>query len=186
MTKIFSALTLITLLSACSSSPYKYHVNPTPIEKGKSSFVLGQVSVSLTPSIEEIEKKSGAKTQLVNAKQMEEMFKHSINKNLKELGLLNDKKPSYIINIKINYKRTFNYGGKALNKPQISHSIEILDEDQKLVSFGKGKYTTKYAYFEDAAVNIEIASFNWDHEDEPRDIELISELIADDIAGVGK
>lgn len=83
------------------------------------------------------------------------------------------------------YLITFNSGGKALNKPQVSHSVVISENETKLASFTSSKYTTKYAYFEDAAVNIEIAAFLWDSEDEPRDIELISKLIVEDLANIG-
>lgn len=83
------------------------------------------------------------------------------------------------------YLITFNSGGEALNKPQVSHSLAISQNEAKLASFASKKYTTKYAYFEDAAVNIEIAAFLWDSEDEPRDIELISKLIVEDLANIG-
>ncbi|WP_232471994.1 hypothetical protein [Vibrio gazogenes] len=47
-------------------------------------------------------------------------------------------------------------------------------------------YTTKYAYFEEAAVDFKILSFLWDEKDEPKDVDLASQLMIKELAGLGK
>lgn len=106
---------------------------------------------------------------------------------MKEKGLLANSKSGAgaTVDVTLQYTRTFNYGGKSLNKPKVSHRIVINKNNQKLASASQLNYTTKYGYLKDAAVNLEIASFNRDAEDEPEDIELIAKLIAEDIANAG-
>ncbi|ODS22446.1 hypothetical protein AB835_14090 [Candidatus Endobugula sertula] len=83
-------------------------------------------------------------------------------------------------------KDGFNWGGKALNKPEVSFTAKVTKNGQLLASFGESKFTTKYGSFKDIAVNAQIAAFKWGAEDEPKDIELISKTIVDDVYNVGK
>ena len=46
--------------------------------------------------------------------------------------------------------------------------------------------TTKYSYAKDIAVNLEIAAFQWDAEDEPIDIDMIAFVIVRELSEVGK
>ena len=46
---IFTAFITVTLvLAGCSSSPYRYHVEPTPLKKGQTMYYVNDVSVNLT------------------------------------------------------------------------------------------------------------------------------------------
>lgn len=176
-------ISLILLLSACASSPYTYHVKPTPIEKQKTLYKISQVSVELTLGHGAIDGDSTFATE----KELKEQFRRYLESNLAEKGLLaTDSSDSLAVSIDIKYKRKFNVGGKTLSKPEVSHSVVIRDSEKSLASFSKQRYTTKYAYFEDLAVNMEIIAFSWDEEDEPRDVELIAQLIIDDLVEVGK
>jgi len=56
---------------------------------------------------------------------------------------------------------------------------------QLLASFKVSNYTTTYGYLGDAAVNMEIATFNWGADDELRDVNLIASEIVEDLAGLG-
>ncbi len=109
-----------------------------------------------------------------------------LESSLQEKGLLAGKSQDALtININIDYRRNFNYGGKSLNKPKVSHQVVVTDKGTTLASFGSQNYTTKYSYFQDAAVNLEISAFSWDQEDEPKDVELISNLIIENLANLG-
>ncbi|MCY7295196.1 hypothetical protein [Alteromonas sp. a30] len=181
--KTVIAITLAVLLSACASSPYTYHVEPTPILKQKTPYKVSQVSVNLTLGHGAIE----GDTTFANKTELESQFRNYLEASLKEKGLLAAENTEGLsVSFSIDFKRRFHLGGGALGKPEVSHSVVIQDGDKALASFGKRNYTTKYAYLEDLAVNLEIAAFSWDQEDEPRDIELISKLIVEELINAGK
>lgn len=175
---------VLTMLFVGCSSKSIYTVEPTPIKKGEAKYVLREFKLTLSHGHgRNLENKT-----FKNQEELKDSFAEFINKKLKEQKLdgtnVDD---SYEVKIDMNYERRYNYGGNALNKPYIDYTIEVFDRNNKLlVSYGYGKHTTKYAYFTDAAVSLEIAMFKWDVEDEPRDVELISELIVKDLAELGK
>lgn len=171
------------LFVGCSSKSI-YTVEPTPIKKGEAKYVLGEFKLTLSHGHgRNLENKT-----FKNEEDLKDSFAEFINKKLKEQKLdgtnIDD---SYKVKIDMNYERKYNIGGNALNKPYIDYFVEVFDKNNKLLAnYGYGKHTTKYAYFGDAAVNVEIAMFKWDAEDEPRDVELISGLIVKDLAELGK
>ena len=171
------------LFVGCSSKSI-YTVEPTPIKKGEAKYVIEEFKLTLSHGHgRNLENKT-----FKNEDELKDSFAEFINKKLKEQKLdgtnVDD---SYKVKIDMNYERKYNIGGNALNKPYIDYSVKVFDKNNKLlVSYGYGKHTTKYAYFEDVAVNAEIALFKWDAEDEPRDVELISGLIVKDLAELGK
>jgi hypothetical protein len=167
----------------CSSSPYTYHEKPISLKKGQSSYYLKDITVNLTLGHGAI---SGDNT-FANKEEMAKQFESALNMALKEKGILatSSSNADADIEVIIDYKRNFNYGGKALNKPHLSHQVNIYKGSKKLVSFNASKYTTKYSYFKDLAVNIEISAFNWGADDELQDIEFISKTIVDDLSKVG-
>ncbi|BEU03523.1 hypothetical protein OAG1_23230 [Agarivorans sp. OAG1] len=172
------------MLSACGSSPYKYYVEPTPIVKGNTRYHVGEVKVKLNLGHGAPEEG----TSFVSEEELNLQFIEAINKHLAENNLIanSDSKDSFKLNIDIDYTRTFNYGGRSLNKPQVSHMVQIVGEQGQLASFSQSKYTTNYGGFKDAAVNLEITAGNWDAEDEPKDIDLVSAIIVEDLAGLGE
>jgi hypothetical protein len=172
------------IVVGCSSSPYTYHVDSVPLKKGESSYYLKNIKVKLTQG-------HGAilgDTSFTTEEEMLKQFTSSLNEALNKKGILasNSSSADADLEMTIDYERRYNYGGKALNKPEVSHYVNISKSGEKLVSFGNSRYTTKYAYFKDAAVNIEIALFKWGADDELKDIDLISKLIVDDLSKVGK
>lgn len=169
-------------LSACASSPYEYYVTPTPIKKQKTEYKVDNIYVNLTPGHGAIP----GDGVFANKSELQEQFKKYLEASLLQKGLLaKNGKDSLDVSVTIDYKRTFNYGGKALNKPEVSHRVIIHNDKEELAGFSKSKYTTKYGFLEDAAVNIEISAFSWDQDDEPRDIELIAQLIVEDLVNAG-
>ncbi len=177
-------LIAFTLAVGCAGSPYTDHAKQIPWEKGKSKYYLGSLEVHLTLGHGAIPGDTSYSTE----EQLEEQFKKAITAALTNKGIFTSD-PSTAdasLDIRLDYTRTFNYGGKALNKPKISHDVDIMKDGEKLVTISKGSYTTKYSYFEEIAVNVKIAAFNWGAEDELKDIDLISENIANDLFNVGK
>ncbi|MCK6264251.1 hypothetical protein KP803_13300 [Vibrio sp. ZSDE26] len=173
---------LAVLLSACASSPYTYHVEPTPLKKKETTYNIAEVNVNLTLG----HGANASNERFATQEEVQQQFKKYLVRNLDEEGVLaknSDEAVDVIVNI--DYVRTFNHGGESLNKPEVSHSVTISSDSTKLASFAQPKYTTKYGTFEEIAVNLEITASSWDEEDEPKDIEWISKFIAKDIANVG-
>ncbi len=171
-------------LTGCAgSSPYTYYVQPTPLVAEQSTFALGKVAVHLSLGDGAIK---GDRT-FASEQELQQEFNQYLHHYLKQSGYLaeNADHADAVIDIDINFKRTFNMGGHSLNKPEVSHSVVLSKNGTKLASFKNGPYLTKYSYLEDMAVDLEIASFNWDAEDEPRDVDLVSQLLVEDILQVG-
>ncbi|MCG9781930.1 hypothetical protein L1D52_06140 [Vibrio brasiliensis] len=175
-------LAITALITACASSPYTYHVEPTPLKNHETAYFVSDVKVNLSLG----HGADPANTQFADQDELQAQFRQYLEASLKEQGLLaSNKEHGTSVIVNIDYKRTFNHGGKALNKPQVSHHVVISDENQKLASFSAKNYTTNHGTFGEAAVSVEIAAFNWDQEDEPKDIELISKSIIKDLVNAG-
>ncbi len=177
------AMTLALGMAGCASSSYTYHVEPTPLVAGQSKYLLGDVNVSLIEG-------HGAPTAsslYMDEKTLTKEFSDALKKHMKEQNVLASSAESAdgSINVDINFTRTFHISGNALAKPQIGHSITVKKDNQLLASVTKAPYKTKYAYFEELAVNTEIAVGSWDEEDEPKDVDLVSKLIINDVAKMG-
>lgn len=175
---------IVLFLTACSSSPYQYHVEPTTLEKGKTQYVLGDVTVKLTLGL-------GGKSndaRFASEEVLTQSFKDYLTTELqnKKILALDEVNADAVLNVSIDYERRFNYGGNALNKPYVSFTANVTKDEQLLASFGESGFTTKYDYFKDIAVNAQIAIYKWGAEDEPQDIELISKTIVDDAYQLGR
>lgn len=183
MKKTLSFIFALTL-AGCSSSPYVYHVEPTQLQSNQTQYNINSVVVNLKLG----EGAIPGDESFANQEQLKEQFKASLITHMKEKGIYTDKlsDSGFAVDFNINYERKFNYGGKSLNKPAVSHDVAVMNaKKQKLASFSQGTYTTAYGTFVNAAVNIEIAAFSWDAEDEPRDIDLISKQIVEELAELG-
>jgi hypothetical protein len=165
---------VVISISGCGSK-INYEVKPTPLQKNKSTYVLGKFNLFL----EESSNKDITNLTYLTQDKLAESFIEKFTNQLKEQGIYGDE---YVINIDMYYERVFNIGGNKLNRPQFRYDVKILNKNNELLaSYGIGLSTTKYAYFKDAAVNIEISTFNRDAEDEPEDIELICKILVENI-----
>lgn len=184
MLKKLACLSFFLLLVSCSSSPYTYHNKSIPIQKGITKYALKEVTVNLALGHGAIEND----TTFASQQELKQQFTDALEKYLKEKNIFDASGNTNSIGVAINvdYLRKFNYGGKALNKPEVSHSVIVSKGDMKLASFRRSTYTTKYGYLKDAAVNLEIAAFKWGADDELKDVDLISKLIIDDLSGLGQ
>ncbi|GAB6261031.1 hypothetical protein L4174_022380 [Photobacterium sp. CCB-ST2H9] len=178
------AVGIVAILAGCSSSPYQYYEESTSIEKGITKYQLNDVNLKLTLGHGAIP----GDTTFASESKLKEEFYAALLEEMNKQGVLsnNNDKDAIQASISIQYQRNFNYGGKALNKPAVSHEVVVQRNGKRLASFQESGYTTKYAYFEDAAVSLEIASFQWGAEDEPRDIQMISKLIIEELSELGK
>jgi len=184
MFKKYLVIGIATMLAGCASSPYQYYEESTSIEKGVTKYHLNEVNLHLTLGHGAIP----GDTTFVSESKLKEEFLSALLEEMKKQGVSasNDDSNAVKANVSIQYQRNFNYGGKALNKPVVSHEVLVQRDDQPLASFKSTGYTTKYPYFEDAAVSLEIASFQWGPEDEPRDVQMISKFIVEDLSQLGK
>ncbi len=172
-------------LAGCAgSTPYTYYVQPTPLVAEQSTYALGKVTVHLSLGDGAIE---GDRT-FASEQELQQEFNQYLQHYLKQSGYLakNVASADAVIDVDIGFKRTFNMGGHSLNKPEVTHNVVLSKDGTKLASFQNGPYLTKYAYLEDLSVDLEIASFNWDAEDEPRDVDLVSKLLVDEIVQIGE
>ena len=133
------------MLSACASSPYSYYVKPTPIKQGESKYYLKTVNVKLNLGHGAI---PGDK-KFADQEKMTEEFNADLEKYLQKDGLAATEMAdnALTVTVDIDYTRTFNYGGKALNKPHVSHFVTVYKGDKKLASFRQTNYTTKYGVY---------------------------------------
>ena len=173
---------LVTFFVGCGSI-YNYKVEPTPIKKGEAKYVIEDFKLTLSHGHgRNLENKT-----FKNENELKDSFVQFINQKLKEKDLLGSTENRYKVRITLNYERRYNSGGNALNKPHFDYDIDILDNNEKLlVSYSVPISTTKYSYAKDIAVNLEIAAFNWDAEDEPIDIEMIAFTIVRELSEIGE
>ncbi|CAH0533175.1 hypothetical protein VST7929_01037 [Vibrio stylophorae] len=182
--KVYLLLFFSIISTACVGSPYTYHVDPTPLKAGESQYVLGKVDVKLTLGEGAI---TGDKT-FANQAQLEAEFRKDLTAAMKAQGILAEHPQSAdgTLDIQVDYTRNFNNGGKSLNKPHVKHAFIIHHDNVSLVSMPYcGSYTTDFGSFAEVDANAQIASFEWNEKDEPRDIQLIAEKIIQDVVKVG-
>ena len=177
-------LALALVLVGCSSSPYVYHVKPTQLQSNETKYAINSVVVNLELGHGAIPGDETFATQ----EQLVEQFTASLTTHMKDKGIYVTEKDNsqFLVDFEIDFVRTFNYGGKALNKPKISHRVSVSDNTQSLASFSRNDYTTSYGTFGDTAVSLEILASSWDEEDEPQDVDRISEYLIKDLAELGK
>lgn len=165
-----------------------YIVNPTPLKKEASKYYVKDLKVNLTEQgflPENILGVNKENKSFLDEQHLREEFAQFLNDRLREKGILGDQN-DFGLSVVIDYHRVFHIGGNALMKPIVSHRYKIYDKDSTLLAQdGLNRYTTKYAYFEEVAVSVELLAMQWDAEDEPRDVEMVSRLLIDDISRVG-
>jgi hypothetical protein len=192
MKKVIIGIMLIIsafILVGCSGkSKSIYIVNPTPLKKESSKYYVKDLKVNLTEqgflpeNILGINKENKS---FLDEQHLREEFAQFLNNRLREKGILGDQN-DFALSIVIDYHRVFHMGGNALMKPIVSHRYKVYDKDSTLLAQdGLNQYTTKYAYFEEVAVSVELLAMQWDAEDEPKDVKMISELLIDDISRLG-
>lgn len=179
---VFSFISSVVFIGC--SSRYVYHEKPTPIKKGITKYYLKNPVVRLTLGHGAIE---GDKT-FANQDALVVQFKKSLTQYLEEKKLLSsdETKSDAVIEITIDFNRTFNYGGKALNKPKFSYQVNIKKNEKLLVSYSVPEQVPTRGKILDIAYNTKIAAFQRGAEDELKDVSLISETISNEIAEIGE
>ncbi|QKF83393.1 hypothetical protein [Halarcobacter ebronensis] len=174
----FLAIVSLVFFSGCGSM-YNYDVKPTPIKKAQSKYVVNNFDLTLDDSA-----KNPLNETYKNESELKESFESFLTEALKNKGLFSE--DGYKVDITLFYSRVFNYGGNTLNKPQFYYTVKVLDKNNtQLASFSIPRSTTKYSYFKDIAVNLQIGTFNRKAENEPEDIELISKTLVNELSELG-
>jgi|GEM_PF-320287 len=173
------------LLIGCSNSTnYTYHQKSTSLKKGSTHYFVKDPIVNLTLGHGAI---VGDKT-FVSQEVLAEQFKSSLIESFSNNNIYaaNEADADAVVEVKINYLRTFNYGGKALNKPQFDYQVLIKKDNNLLADYAVARQTTTYGAIKDVAVNMKISAFQWGAEDEQQDVALIAKTIAKEVAKIGK
>ena len=178
---ITAAIIALLFLVGCGSA-YTYHVDPTPLKKGETKYSVGDVEVKLTLGHggKEGDERFASETQLADN------FKTALGKQLQEQGLFASNGNGAKLDLKIDYHRTFFWGGNSLHKPEVSYQATVRNDQEKLASFEEAGFTTTYGTFQDMAVNVEISSGNWGAEDELKDVDNIASYIVTMLVDLGK
>ncbi len=177
--KISMLSILCLVLAACSTNP-KQSVSSIGFKAGTAKFKLLSTELQLSHG-------HGApddKTIFSSQDEMQRVLDGYIREKMNEYQMM-DPQSNFAIEILSNYQRSYNYGGKALNKPIISYTIKIYKDGVMVRAFESGTFTTKFAGFKDAAVNLEITAFKWGKEDEPKDLEVLASVIIGDLKKIG-
>ncbi|WP_345978848.1 hypothetical protein [Sulfurimonas sp. HSL3-2] len=182
MKKITLAILFITIVifSGCSGNT-KYAVQPTPLKKGSSQYYLKDINVTLhKDGFENQENKT-----FYNQAKLQAEFKDDLQKDLNTKNMNSSQGFGLVINL--DYTRIYLYGGNALAKPKFIYSVDVYTNDGNtlLAHYSIPESTTKYAYLEDVAVNTKVMLFQWNAENEPKDIALISDVLTREISELG-
>jgi hypothetical protein len=168
------------LFVGCGSS-IQYLTKPTPLKQESSQYYVKELKVNLQHGHgRNLENKTFADEQ-----ELKTSFEKYINDSLAAKNMYS--KDGYGLAIVIDYTRTYNIGGNALNKPKFVYTVKVYDKANTLIaSYSIPKdSTTKYSYIEDIGVNLKIAAFKWKAEDELRDVELISKTLVKEVSLLG-
>lgn len=178
---IFS-LILSILILGCSSR-YTYYEKPISIKKGVTKYYLKDPVVVLTLGHGAI---PGDKT-FASQEELTAQFKKSLTQYLSNQKILAaSQADSYAdLEIKIEFERIYNYGGKALNKPILYYWFGIKKDGKLLVSYNSEKGFINYGRIKEMAVMAKIIAFQRDAEAELDDVKFISEKISEQIADIG-
>lgn len=174
-------MSAFVLIGCSSKSQSIYIINPTPLKKESSKYYVKDLNVTLYHGHgRNLENKTFSSEQELQGLFAKDIQAHLVTKKIFS-------KDGYGLSITLDYTRTYNYGGNALNKPQYVYTVKIYDSSNNtlLVSYSIPPSTTKYAYLEDAAVSFKIGLYQWGAEDEPRDIDLISKTLVNEISLLG-
>lgn len=178
----------IIFLGGCGSShgPFNYNINPTPIVKGETKYVVKNVSVKL----EQKYQVSGYPSE----KELGVLFKEKLEAKLKSKNLLatenQDNNIPMDIDLQISYKRVFM--GEAFGKTKavarmiISFDLNIKNGDQLVASYSRNNITTNYGLIGNLGTIFKQISCSTKPKDEEKDINTFVNSFADEIEDLGK
>lgn len=143
------------------------------------TFYIKKITVNLA---ETTEGKVGRK-EYPSKNMLAKDFAYSIHKHLMTEGIYASTPGGNVgeLVIAIDYLRRCKVGGRALNRPLISHQVIIFQGTQEVTQLIKKDYTPQYDYFKSVYVNVERAIHQWDKEDEHVDVDNISEDLVESL-----
>jgi len=166
-------------LFGCSSTNFHYVNKSFPITKGVTKYYLKNVDVALKLGTNGKGKEND--TTYANQGELEKQIETDFKKYLKQFNIYDPNSTDLAISISFDITRNFNFGGKALNIPTFSHSINIEKGDVKVANENRSDYVIDYSFLR----NMKIASFLSDTEDERKDIDFICKIIVKDLSNFG-
>ncbi len=182
MKKILLLTAAMTCFFSCSSSPYNYTVDPTPIVKGKTKYSVKNVTVKLKTFGIKITKDSEVKGYLSEA-DMAKVFKEKITDNLKKKNILDsDQSNGYTLSIDIDYKRNFAVNSNKTLHPDFSFAYSVQRDGKSVVSYASGART--FSGFALYAEILSTGSSDINPEKEMEYIERISGFIVNGYGGI--
>jgi len=177
---LLAAVSVASFASVCGAAAAK----DTPLKRGASHYYINPPVVNLTLGHGAIPGDTTFLDQEGLANEFHEFLIKSFSEKKIVAETADDADGS--VDVELNYTRTFNWGGKALNKPTFRYKVTITKAGDVLASYATSEATTTYGYFKDFPVNAQIGAFKWGVEDEPRDVALIAEIIAREVVKIGK
>lgn len=171
--KTSAVLALSLFISACSST-FKYEKEAQSY-KGKP-LALSGVEVEL--DLVSAKQPEG----YMDAEAMRTFLAEQIQTELaksKKVSLVSDTDNAFKAKVKLTYQRSFTYGN-AIGKPIISGKVEIISGDQRIAWYEIKNTTINHGGLKSYLVDAKIAAGQWDHENEPEDVQVLAQSIAAD------
>lgn len=137
--KLLLVSVVFICFTACSSSPYKFNVEPVTIEKGKTKYSVSDVKVKLSKFRVNLTGDADM-TGYYSEEEMGKVFTVKITEQLKKNNIYDDnKKAAYQLKINIDYERTFAVNSNKVIEPEFSYSWEIINENTVVVEYFTGR-----------------------------------------------
>lgn len=177
----------LTVLGGCSSSSaFRYHTEPTPLEPGVSQYRLQSVEINLDDGPE-----GAPLSRYASESELQALFRKQLREQLAMQQVLaredEEGESIYDLAVTIDYNRRFKWLiGWSLMKPAANHELLVSRDGKKLASHRLGGYTTDHGLVGNTLRQVRILFFLTGPEDERRDVRALSEALADRVAEFGK
>ncbi len=175
--------------SACSSSPYRYTVDPSTIQKGITKYSVSEVKVKLSKFRVNLTGDADTSSYF-SEEDMEKEFRKKITDSLLMNNIYdNSKNAAYQLKIQISYERTFAVNSSTVIEPEFSYTWEIINANTAIVEYSTGrmKLLTGPMGLGNFTGYVKGFSSTTNPEDEVKYIDQISKYIVEkNILNVGK
>ena len=194
MKKLLKPLLIIAsifaIVSCSSNQKYFSYTNPTNVIPEQSKVSIRNVNVNLTEKKLSSSSNSYSTPQYPNKKELGEMFKVMVIKQLKNDGIYSTaSKDVFEFDVDVNYVRSFmafssdKYAGSSLE----GYEIRVYKDNQLVASRRDGnKYIASFGLLGNLTKIGRTLSMSADRTDEAKEIETFANSIANDLKLLGK
>lgn len=171
---------LILVISVCFLSGCASWFASAPESKRVTSFYLQSINVDL----KEGDWGQPGNNAFSSKETLNKDFAYSIQKYLVEHDIyaVKHNKRSAALVVNIDYTRRYKYGGEALSRPLVSHTVQVYQHGQLIATLERSNYSPINGFFSAVFINLMQAVHLWDKSDEHIDADNISASIVDDLA----